>query len=159
MDELTNSFRLGEDAALSFGSSVANSLGQTFTDVITGAATGSEAIRAFGQSVVQTFVEIAARAAAFRLVGSLFGAATSGAPAGGAGVLPETSSYVDPLSFGGAFKGGGSGGVGTTVIINVQSVSGSPGDIVKAVQSVLPELAQAVEYQNSRSSNVKRPAA
>lgn len=159
--ELANAFRLADDAVYSFGTSVSSSLGQTFTDVITGAQSGSAAIAAFGRSVVQTFVEVSARAAAFKLVGSLFGAAS--APSDEFVPFDEgTTGIVDPaLLPSPLFKSGGNAtaGTGTTVVINVQATGTSPADIVRAVQSVLPELAQAVEYQNSRSSNVKRPAA
>lgn len=61
-----------------------------FTDFIMGTKTASEAFAAFGRSVIQQLVQIAAQQLAMRIFGSLFGAVS--------GAFGGTSAFITPMS-------------------------------------------------------------
>lgn len=133
-------------------------------NVVTGSATMGDAVRSFGQSVIQTMLQVAAKQAAGQLLGSI-GAAVLGAAAGGSGQV-----YKNPIGPTQPFNGlrAASGGLITGPIANRDSVPSMlmPGEYVlnkNAVENIgkdtLHLLNSGVQRTQSTSSGFSNPAA
>ena len=125
VERLQDSFAKGDNAASEFQKSlesaagaIGNSMGQAFGDIVTGTAKAKDAFKSLASSVISEIAKMVAKAAAAKIVSSLFGGGGGGGfkfakgGAGGTTGLPW-GVYNSPTFFSGAekFKAYAKGGV------------------------------------------------